>query len=183
MSGFTTTLFYKTLGSQSLLLLTCRFARGSSSWKDARWVILRIFVSTCIIYCASTRILRVRSLLVRSLLVLSIMARAPTENGNPHALCRRIPACLQLATSAHSKTFRMYYTLQTLTTSADEFIDSFSEKLKSLLHSFIAKQQSSSQTHLKSELQLGEFIVTVDFSENYSFVLQNAAQGFHWNNS
>ena len=25
--------------------------------------------------------------------------------------------------------------------------------------------------------------VTADFSENYSFVLQDAAQGFHWNNS
>lgn len=26
-------------------------------------------------------------------------------------------------------------------------------------------------------------MVTADFSENYSFVLQDAAQGFHWNNS
>ena len=25
--------------------------------------------------------------------------------------------------------------------------------------------------------------MTVDFSENYSFVLQDAAQGFHWNNA
>ena len=30
---------------------------------------------------------------------------------------------------------------------------------------------------------MGEFLVTADFSENYSFVLQDAAQGFHWNNS
>ena len=29
----------------------------------------------------------------------------------------------------------------------------------------------------------GEFLVIADFSENYSFVLQDAAQGFHWNNS
>ena len=28
-----------------------------------------------------------------------------------------------------------------------------------------------------------EFVVTADFLENYSFVLQDAAQGFHWNNS
>ena len=75
-------------------------------------------------------------------------------------------------------------TLETLTTSADEFIDSFSEKLESLLpHSFIAKQQSSFLAHLKSELQPGEFLVMADFSENYSFLLQDAAQGFHWNNS
>ena len=26
-------------------------------------------------------------------------------------------------------------------------------------------------------------MVTVDFSEKYSFILQDAAQGFHWNNS
>ena len=26
-------------------------------------------------------------------------------------------------------------------------------------------------------------MITVDFSENYSFILQDAAQGFHWNNS
>lgn len=30
---------------------------------------------------------------------------------------------------------------------------------------------------------MGEFLVTADFSENYSFILQEAAQGFHWNNS
>ena len=35
----------------------------------------------------------------------------------------------------------------------------------------------------KTTLKAGEFLVTADFSENYSFVLQNSAQGFHWNNS
>ena len=32
-------------------------------------------------------------------------------------------------------------------------------------------------------LQPGEIVVVGDFSENYSFVLQDAAQGFHWNNA
>ena len=32
-------------------------------------------------------------------------------------------------------------------------------------------------------MKTGEFLVTADFSENYSFILQDAAQGFHWNNS
>jgi len=32
-------------------------------------------------------------------------------------------------------------------------------------------------------LQAGEILVTVDVSENYSFILQDAAQEFHWNNS
>lgn len=34
----------------------------------------------------------------------------------------------------------------------------------------------------KNELSEGEFIVQCDFAENYAFVVQNAAQAFHWNN-
>jgi len=75
-------------------------------------------------------------------------------------------------------------TLETFSKSADDFVDVFCEKLEILLpHSFIAKCQSSFQTQLKAELLPGEFLVIADFSENYSFVLQDAAQGFHWNNS
>jgi hypothetical protein len=36
---------------------------------------------------------------------------------------------------------------------------------------------------LKCNLQSGEFVVLRDCAENYSFVLQNEAQGFHWNNA
>jgi len=75
-------------------------------------------------------------------------------------------------------------TLETFSKSADDFVDVFCEKLEILLpHSFIARQQSSFQTQLKDKLLPGEFLVIADFSENYSFVLQDAAQGFHWNNS
>ena len=75
-------------------------------------------------------------------------------------------------------------TLETVSKSADNFVDAFCEKLEILLpHSFIARQQSSFQTQLKAELLPGEFLVIANFSENYSFVLQDAAQGFHWNNS
>ena len=74
-------------------------------------------------------------------------------------------------------------TLETISQSADDFVDSLCRKLEVLCpHSFIARQQSSFQVHLKAGLQQGEFLVTGDFSENY-FVLQDAAQGFHWNNS
>jgi hypothetical protein len=34
----------------------------------------------------------------------------------------------------------------------------------------------------KSSLQDGEVTVLGDFSENYSFISEDAAQGFHWNN-
>jgi hypothetical protein len=36
---------------------------------------------------------------------------------------------------------------------------------------------------LKCNLQSGEFVVLCDFAENYSFFLQDKAQGFHWNNA
>ena len=32
----------------------------------------------------------------------------------------------------------------------------------------------------KASLHQREFLVTVDFAENYTFIFQDAAQGFHW---
>ena len=43
-------------------------------------------------------------------------------------------------------------------------------------------QQASFYKDCKSTLQPGELLVTADFSENHSFILQDAGQGFHWNN-
>ena len=75
-------------------------------------------------------------------------------------------------------------TLETITKSADDFVESFCEQLKMLLtHSFVAKQQSTFQMEVKDGLKSGIFQVIPDFSENYSFILQDEAQGFHWNNS
>lgn len=75
-------------------------------------------------------------------------------------------------------------TLETVCMSVDDFLDSLCDKLVDLLrHSFIATQQSAYQKHVKASLKPGEFLVNCDFAENYSFVLQDEAQGFHWNNS
>ena len=75
-------------------------------------------------------------------------------------------------------------TLETYCASSEEFADTFCEKLELLRpHSFVASEQASFYAKCKSSLQPGEILVTADFSENYSFVLQDAAQGFHWNNS
>jgi hypothetical protein len=75
-------------------------------------------------------------------------------------------------------------TLETFCVPAEEFVEIFCEKLELLRpHSFIASEQAAFYTRWKSSLQPGEILVTVDFSENYSFILQDAAQGFHWNNS
>ena len=75
-------------------------------------------------------------------------------------------------------------TLETFCVPVEEFAEIFGEKLELLRpHSFIASEQASFHTKCKTNLQPGEILVTVDFSENYSFILQDAAQGFHWNNS
>lgn len=75
-------------------------------------------------------------------------------------------------------------TLETISKPVDEFIDVLCDKVQLLLpHSFIASQQALFFNECKASLKQDEFLVTADFSENYSFVLQDAAQGFHWNNS
>ena len=35
----------------------------------------------------------------------------------------------------------------------------------------------------KQDLKPGELIILMDFAENYSFIVQDAVQGFHWENS
>ena len=74
-------------------------------------------------------------------------------------------------------------TLETKVLLVDEFLDSFITMLKKLLvHDFIAKMQTGFMQKKKESLKEGEFLVIADFSENYSFVVQDAVQSFHWNN-
>ena len=74
--------------------------------------------------------------------------------------------------------------METYCSPFQEFVDTFCEKVEVLRpHSFIATEQASFYAARKANLKAGEFLVAADFSENYSFVLQDAAQGFHWNNS
>ena len=75
-------------------------------------------------------------------------------------------------------------TLVTITQTADIFVDSLVEYLLKLRkHDFIAKEQATFLVEKKSSLQEGEIVVLGDFAENYSFVIQDAVQGFHWNNT
>lgn len=74
-------------------------------------------------------------------------------------------------------------TLETKVQSADEFITCFTSAIPKVVHhDFIAKQQSYYLQSVKCQLKPGEFLVIGDFAENYSFVVQDAAQSFHWNN-
>lgn len=75
-------------------------------------------------------------------------------------------------------------TLITKTCSAEEFVEVFCNEARSLLqHSFIAKQQSSYQRFVKDNLANDECMAICDFAENYAFIIQDAAPGFHWNNN
>ncbi|XP_033127584.1 uncharacterized protein LOC117125231, partial [Anneissia japonica] len=50
-------------------------------------------------------------------------------------------------------------------------------------HHFISKAQAKYLTELKNNLSEDEVLILLDFAENYSFVVQDAVQGFHWNNA
>lgn len=71
--------------------------------------------------------------------------------------------------------------LETVVESTEDFIESFISKLGVLAHhSFIAEQQSNFLKNLQETILPNEFIVVLDFSENYSFVLQDEVQAHHW---
>ena len=66
----------------------------------------------------------------------------------------------------------------------EEFLASFSDAVVKLYrHHFVSKRQSRYFQDVKKSLAPGQGILVGDFSENYSFVVQDAAQGFHWVNS
>ncbi|GBN96229.1 hypothetical protein AVEN_174177-1 [Araneus ventricosus] len=75
-------------------------------------------------------------------------------------------------------------TLITQVESTEEFLDSFVGCMPNLTkHHFIAKSQSKYLKDMKLNIPQEECIVLLDFSENYSFIVQDAIQGFHWENS
>src|SRR5215469_4308216 len=68
--------------------------------------------------------------------------------------------------------------------SSENFLESLSNKVNKLTrHHFVAKAQTRFLKHLKSNLQPNEVIILGDFSENYSYIVQDEVQGFHWENS
>lgn len=74
--------------------------------------------------------------------------------------------------------------MQKCTSSLDDFIDTIIKKTDKLTtHHFVSKHQAEYLTNLKQQLGPSEAIAILDFTENYSFIVQDAAQGFHWENS
>ena len=65
----------------------------------------------------------------------------------------------------------------------DDFIENLVGKFGKLTkHHYVAKKQAEFLKQMKENLKFGESVIVSDFAENYSFLVQDAAQGFHWNN-
>ena len=66
----------------------------------------------------------------------------------------------------------------------DQFIDFLCKNAVKLTHHhYIAKKQSEFLKDLKKTMSYDTIIIVGDFSENYAYVVQDAAQEFHWENS
>lgn len=73
--------------------------------------------------------------------------------------------------------------MEQITMPSLQFLDEFITLMTSLkAHHFIAKNQSSHLNNLKNSLAEDTIIVILDFSENYSVVIQDEVQGYHWCN-
>lgn len=73
------------------------------------------------------------------------------------------------------------FTLDKLTKSSSNFVETFIEHLEKLIpHHFITKEQSQFYQKKKKELKNGEVLVISDFAENYTCVMQDEVQGYHW---
>jgi len=71
-----------------------------------------------------------------------------------------------------------------MTLPVSDYIEKVTDALDNLRHHhYIAKTQAAYLRRLKADIQQGTAIILLDFAENYSFVVQDAVQGHHWNNS
>lgn len=74
--------------------------------------------------------------------------------------------------------------LENFTVDSDEFLSQLFEDIVKLTgHHFIADTQKRYLSGCKSNLPLDTCIILMDFSENYSFIIQQSVQAFYYNNS
>lgn len=74
--------------------------------------------------------------------------------------------------------------LENVVETTDEFVSSFSSAIMKLTrHHYVSKMQSANFQQKKDNLKENEALLVGDFAENYSFIVQDAAQGFHWETS
>ena len=66
----------------------------------------------------------------------------------------------------------------------EEFVEEVVTLLSELkAHHYVAQHQSKYFKDVKNPLGVNECVIVLDFAENYSFIVQDAIQSFHWNNS
>lgn len=74
-------------------------------------------------------------------------------------------------------------TFDTLVLDTSDFVELLFKQLKDLLpHHYIAKQQAKFLQKVKDELKENKAVTILDFSENFSFVIQDSVQGYYWSN-
>ena len=74
-------------------------------------------------------------------------------------------------------------TLACIQSTVDEFIQTATEMIYDLCnHHFIKDSQASYLRDSKENLDNKTSIILMDFAENYSFTIQDAIQGFYWQN-
>ena len=72
-------------------------------------------------------------------------------------------------------------TLVEVVESREDFLKNLSRKISQLSkHHHLAEEQSAHFKNLKASVQPGEAVIVGDFSENYSFTVQDEIQSFHW---
>lgn len=75
------------------------------------------------------------------------------------------------------------FTISTQLLSFDNFVDVLCDTLDLLKpHAYIAEEQALYFKTLKEPIDESQILVQCDFAENYNFVVEDAAQSFHWNN-
>ena len=64
------------------------------------------------------------------------------------------------------------------------FLDEICDQIRNLtVHYFIAESQNKYFKYTKDNLSEGKCVTVLGFAENYSFIVHDAVQGFHWNTS
>lgn len=77
---------------------------------------------------------------------------------------------------------RAYF--ESVTQPFDDFKNELFDELWHLtIHQFVSDEQKRFLNHSKENLEKDTCILIMDFSENYSFIIQNSVQGFYYNNS
>ena len=73
--------------------------------------------------------------------------------------------------------------LETFSDNSDKFISQLFEDIDDLnLHHFVADTHKAYLSFCKNNLKYDTCIIEMDFSENYSFVIQESVQAFYFDN-